>query len=168
MSTTDSQPDGGAVLYHRVLEHESVTEAANDIWNVIRMSYEKRNPDERTLILDIDGHRNSEGGFESPMYLFIKQVCVGILPAFVDEIKTPITRIESSSVTFNDVIEADAQQVEEDDGEEMIGITSDGTDTETVFDLIKNLSADEVIKHFDLHAEYIDEGLYWGFQPRDE
>ncbi len=55
-------------LYHVVYPHERFDEAATTLFELVRGAEERSPGQRRVLYLDIDGHRNAEGGYDLDMY----------------------------------------------------------------------------------------------------
>jgi hypothetical protein len=58
---------GATALYHVVFEKETFEDAAEKLLQLIRSAQEREPGAPRYLFLDIDGHRNKLGGFDSDM-----------------------------------------------------------------------------------------------------
>jgi hypothetical protein len=65
------RPSGGGkaiALYHAVYAHEGFEDAARAILEITRKAAQEYPGQPRLLYVDIDGHRNAKGGFDSDMY----------------------------------------------------------------------------------------------------
>ena len=54
-------------LYHRVMRRENFEKAAKDLFELLKTAQVKSPDKDRVLYVDIDGHRNSEGGYDHDM-----------------------------------------------------------------------------------------------------
>lgn len=61
----------GKCIYHRVMRNENFEKAANDLYDLLIETQKKYPDSSRLLYLDIDGHRNSNGGFDKDMLEFL-------------------------------------------------------------------------------------------------
>ena len=64
-------------LYHVVYAHEGFTEAANALFELVKRAQEQWPGKRRRLYLDIEGHRNSDGGFDADMLELQSEFLVG-------------------------------------------------------------------------------------------
>ena len=85
------QFEGDSVaLYYCVKAKEGFTSAAQYLFNLVNQA-QRLHPDrKRVLYLDIDGHRNSQGGFDSDMLEVQKEFLLGFLMEFLTEVKMPL------------------------------------------------------------------------------
>lgn len=58
----------GVVLYHIVFSGEDFLTSANILHKIIKSSQEKHPNKKRLLYLDVEGHRNKNGGFDHDMF----------------------------------------------------------------------------------------------------
>lgn len=162
MPTDGLPPEAdNAALYHIVHEDETVTDAADAVWSMIEDWYETTDDGKLALAIDIEGHRNDAGGFTSDFYLFQKNICVGLLTAFVDTLITPLGTVECSDTTLSDVLDADRERVAQDDGERDKtpgGIQS--LDEATPSEIVANC-------YLFAHWDETEEDLAWGLMDDD-
>ena len=59
--------DRYAALYHVVHEHEGFAESAQNLFKMVQRAQQLQPGRKRVLFLDIEGHRNSNGGFDADM-----------------------------------------------------------------------------------------------------
>jgi len=150
-------------LYHNIEENKSVLQAVTNIWNLIRDAYtsDKMDVDADTLELyiDIEGHRNDEGGFSEDMYLMQKQLFINILPAFMDSIHFPLGDVEAADADLEEVLRADVERAAESPNEETF-----------ISNLDELPSEEEFVQEMDLVASYHEDSgsLLWGFGDRDQ
>ena len=90
-------------IYHRVYEHEGFEESAQHLFKLVKDAQSKCPGKKRLLYLDIDGHRNSEGGFDSDMLELQKEFVLGFLNQFLSEIHIPLINAENSNPQSDDI-----------------------------------------------------------------
>lgn len=88
----DSRPDGEAVaIYHIVYRDESFEDAAGKLFELVQHAERTRPGQRRILYLDIEGHRNEQGGYDSDMFELQREFILGVLMPFLAEIHLPLT-----------------------------------------------------------------------------
>lgn len=91
-------------LYHVVYENETFEDAANAIIELL-VNAQKTKPDcPRFLFLDIDGHRNSAGGFNHDMFELMKDFILGNLMKYFTEVSLPIIKVRNPGLQRNDIL----------------------------------------------------------------
>lgn len=92
MNRTSSVPDmdGGIAIYHVVYAHENFEKSAHILHEMIRDAARDFPGKPRTLYLDIEGHRNSAGGFDHDMHELQGKFILGFLSPYLTEIHTPL------------------------------------------------------------------------------
>lgn len=97
--------DEKIAIYHRIMKRETFEVAAKDLLSLIQKA-EKNSPGkERILYVDIDGHRNEEGGFDEDMFELQKEYGMGFLLQFVKEIHFPLISVNNPNEQNNDIPE---------------------------------------------------------------
>jgi hypothetical protein len=77
-------------LYHLVFADENFETAVEHIFSVVQAA-QKHNPNmKRYLFLDIEGHRNPNGGFDHDMYELQRHFILGSLASWLCEIYIPL------------------------------------------------------------------------------
>ena len=94
-----------AALYHVVYEHEGFEESSQALFKLVRRAQELQPNRKRVLFLDIEGHRNSQGGFDSDMLELQKDFLIGFLSRFLSEIRCPLAHTRNPNEQDNDVPE---------------------------------------------------------------
>jgi hypothetical protein len=90
-------------IYHRVHSHEGHDETAQKLWALV-IEAQNSNPNvPRHLILEIDGHRNSKGGFDSEMLDLQNQFILEYLGRYLTEITMPLISIKNKRAQCNDI-----------------------------------------------------------------
>lgn len=102
----DRQQHGkSTVLYHIVYEHETFEQAARALVDLVAFSERESSGAPRVLFLDIEGHRNPEGGFDHDMFELQKEFLIGYLLQFMTEIRTPLYHVRNTKGQRDDVPE---------------------------------------------------------------
>lgn len=76
-------------LYHRVMRRENFEKATKDLFDLLKTAQVKHPNVDRILYVDIDGHRNSEGGFDNDMFELQKDFGIGFLGKFFSKSTSP-------------------------------------------------------------------------------
>lgn len=92
-------------VYHRILKSESFETAAKDLFNLLVNTQKKQPNKPRTLYVDIEGHRNKEGGFDKDMFELQKEFGIGFIAQFFQEIHFPLYDIENKMEQNNHIPE---------------------------------------------------------------
>lgn len=95
--------DRGVAIYHCVYAHEGFEESAQILFKLVRNAKERVPGKKRLLYLDIEGHRNSEGGFDADMLELQKEFLVGFLAQFLSEISAPLVKAKNTKPQNNDI-----------------------------------------------------------------
>ncbi len=80
-------------LYHAVHASEDFDQTAYNLLRLIRMAQQKCPGRKRTLFLDIEGHRNGEGGFDQDMLELQTKFMTEFLLQFLTRAVTPLVTI---------------------------------------------------------------------------
>jgi hypothetical protein len=75
----------GILLYHAVFEKEDFEDSIDHIHKLIKHSQETNPNRRRFFFLDIDGHRNENGGFDHDMYELQRYFLLGFLFPYLNE-----------------------------------------------------------------------------------
>jgi hypothetical protein len=100
---------GQIAIYHRVYVREGFDEAAQTLFRLVREAQRTSPGVERVLYLDIDGHRNEAGGFDSDMFELQQHFVLGFLLQFLTEVNMPLAagvRRKADSPQSDDIPEA--------------------------------------------------------------
>lgn len=95
--------DNAVAIYHIVYRHEGFDEAAQALFKLVQEAQCVQPDKTRKLFLDIEGHRNSQGGFDADMLELQKEFLVGVLAPFLSEIQCPLVRAKNPKPQNNDV-----------------------------------------------------------------
>lgn len=85
----------GAVIYHRVLAHETFEEASAAIMRLLLDAQENAPNEPRYLCMDVDGHRNKAGGYDRDMAELQTEFMLSTVFQFVTEIHCPLLRVRN-------------------------------------------------------------------------
>jgi len=113
MGQMDQPPDDkvrptekGTALYHRIYAHEDFDEAATALLELVHYTEQKLPGKPRFLYLDIDGHRNEEGGYDRDMFELQKDFLLDFLMPCLTECSAPLVgKVRNNSTQRNDVPE---------------------------------------------------------------
>ena len=93
------------VLYHRVMRRENFEKAATDIFNLLKSAQTKSPNAPRLLFVDIDGHKNDQGGYDNDMFELQKDFGLGFLAKYFTEVHFPLGDFINSKPQCNDIPE---------------------------------------------------------------
>lgn len=83
-------PAGGIAIAHRVFAHEDFDHTAHILLRLLDNAQRKFPGAKRHLYLEIDGHRNSEGGFDDDMLELQSKFMAEFLIQFLTRVETPL------------------------------------------------------------------------------
>jgi hypothetical protein len=102
----DADHSGRAgALYHRVYSHERFEQAAQALFKLVQEAQRLQPDKPRLLFLDIDGHRNEAGGFDTDMVELQTHFLVGFLARFLTKFSCPLASAKNRNTQDNDVPE---------------------------------------------------------------
>ena len=79
-----------AIIYHYVFSHETFEVAAGQLFELLQYTSEKFPSKPRYLFLDIEEHRNENGGFDKDMLELCQEFGLGVLLRYLTELHTPL------------------------------------------------------------------------------
>lgn len=94
--------NGAVAIYHQVYAHESFEDTANILFALIKEAHQKYPNKDRILYLDIEGHKNIDGGFDSDMFELQKDFILGFLMQFLAEVRLPLVSVRNNH-QINDI-----------------------------------------------------------------
>nr|WP_275444531.1 HNH endonuclease [Paenibacillus sp. ACRRX] len=95
--------NSGVAIYHVVYEHEDFDTSASILVKLLQNA-QKHNPHQkRYLYLDIEGHKNSNGGFDHDMFELQKDFALGFLMQYFTKISMPLVCVKNNKLQRNDV-----------------------------------------------------------------
>lgn len=104
------------IIAHRVLVHETFENSAHTLLRLLHLAQRQAPHSERVLHLDIDGHRNLDGGFDDDMFELQTKFMTEILMKFLTHAETPLGSIRNPLPQNNNIptvlnlIKADGSQ----------------------------------------------------------
>lgn len=101
--TKDESNNRAAAIYHLVYEHEGFEESAQTLFKLVQNAQKHSPGKRRNLYLDIEGHRNSNGGFDADMVELQKDFILGFLSAYLSEIHCPLFKATNPKPQKNDL-----------------------------------------------------------------
>jgi len=103
--------DGSIAIYHTVSPDEGFDHAAQALVRLVAKAQELHPDKKRVLYLDIEGHRNAQGGFDGDMFELQQQFVLGFLLPFLTEARTHFGGVKNPAPQDNTV--PDSLTVEE-------------------------------------------------------
>jgi hypothetical protein len=85
-----SPPAGTVALYHMVYRDEGFEEAATALSEITREAERTHPGQRRVLYLDIEDHRNPQGGYDHDMFELQRDFILGLLMPFLAEAHLPL------------------------------------------------------------------------------
>jgi hypothetical protein len=96
-----NHPAGPIAIAHRVLAHEDFDHTAHILLKLLTNAQRKFPGVKRSLFLEIDGHRNSNGGFDDDMLELQSKFMQEFLLQFVTRVVTPLAEFENPEAQNN-------------------------------------------------------------------
>lgn len=93
----------GITIYHVVYKHEAFEISANILVKLLQNAQKQFPNQKRYLYLDIEGHKNKQGGFDHDMFELQKDFALGFLMQFFIEIHVPLAGVKNNKLQRNDV-----------------------------------------------------------------
>ena len=90
-------------LYHRVMRRENFEKAAKDLFDLLKSAQVKCPNMDRVLYVDIDGHKNPQGGFDHDMLELQKDFGIGFLGKFFNAVYFPLGDFINPNPQCNDI-----------------------------------------------------------------
>lgn len=95
----------GVAIYHLVLEDDDFEASVDHLHRQILYAQQTFPGRKRSLYLDIDGHRNSDGGFDHDMFELQRHFLLGFLSPFLSELYMPLISVKTGKLQRNDIPE---------------------------------------------------------------
>lgn len=93
----------GVGIYHEVRKRDSFEDAAAALTQLVADTARKYPGKDRHLYLDIQGHRNEQGGFDSDMAELQGPFLLGFLCPYLTSMTTPLCRSQNNLPQRDDV-----------------------------------------------------------------
>ena len=90
-------------LYHRIMRRENFEKVAKDLFALLKSAQVKFPNKDRVLYIDIDGHKNSKGGYDQDMFELQKDFGIGFLGKYFAEVYLPLGDFENPNPQCNDI-----------------------------------------------------------------
>lgn len=119
-------------LYHVVFEDEGFNNAAQAIFSIIKLAQQSNPSMKRVLYLDIDGHKNSMGGYDHDINELQRYFILEFLMPYLSEVHLPQLSVQNDKLQRDDI-------------PEKIDILADEAE---VINYIKSAGRDDEIKVF--------------------
>ena len=81
--------DRAVAIYHVIYSHEGFDESAQILFKLVQRAQQTMPGKPRKLFLDIEGHRNSDGGFDADMFELLTVFLPDFLARFLTAICCP-------------------------------------------------------------------------------
>ncbi|WP_198957072.1 HNH endonuclease [Streptomyces sp. CB01249] len=95
----------GIALYHDMRVEEDFTKCATRLFSILKQAATATPGAPRYLFLDVQGHRNAAGGFDTDALEIIQEFLLGFLGPYLTEISTPLCRVRNPGPQREDVPE---------------------------------------------------------------
>jgi len=95
--------DKAIAIYHVVYAHEGFAEAAQTLFTLVQEAQRFHPGNPRNLYLDIEGHRQSAGGFDPDMVELQDEFLLGFLGLYLSEIHAPLVRATNTKPQANEL-----------------------------------------------------------------
>jgi hypothetical protein len=95
--------DKAIAIYHVVYTQEGFEESVQTLFKLVQEAQRLQPGKKRKLYLDIEGHRNSEGGFDTDMVELQKEFLLGFLSPYLSEIHAPLVSATNKKPQENDI-----------------------------------------------------------------
>ena len=106
LNNFDQTPEGNVALYYRAKAGQGFLECARELFHLVREAQERFPNRNRLLSLDIDGHRNQRGEFDSDMLELQSKFMIEFLMPYLTEARGPMTHLKKPRPQNNAVPEA--------------------------------------------------------------
>lgn len=97
--------DKKIAIYHAVLKNEDFVISAKTLYELVYWAQQKSPNQPRVLYLDIDGHRNSQGGFDHDMFELQRNFIMEFLMPYLAEVHMPLGSVANKKMQQNDMPE---------------------------------------------------------------
>ena len=96
-----NQPARPIAIAHRVLAHEDFDQTAHILLQLLTNAQRQFPGAKRSLFLEIDGHRNSNGGFDDDMLELQSKFMQEFLLQFLTRVVTPLAEFQNTKPQNN-------------------------------------------------------------------
>ncbi|MNH49980.1 hypothetical protein D3C73_15800 [compost metagenome] len=102
---SETSESGTIGLYHDMLVSENFDRCAQRIFSILRKAQKEFPGKKRVLYLDVQGHRNSAGGYDDDAYEIISHFALTFLGPYLSEIHTPLLHVRNPQKQNDDMPE---------------------------------------------------------------
>ncbi len=95
----------GIAIYHVVYEHEDFQTSATTLFKLLQNAQRQFPNQKRYLYLDIEGHRNEQGGYDHDMFELQTEFALGFLMNFFTKMHLPMAVVRNKKLQSNDLPE---------------------------------------------------------------
>lgn len=92
----------GTAIHHVVKEQDNFETTAKRIFLLIEEAQKNRPNSDRHLHLDIEGHRNENGGYDSDMFELQKEF-IGFIMPYIKSVNLPLWEMTNKKPQINDL-----------------------------------------------------------------
>jgi hypothetical protein len=75
------------------------------LFTLIKDAQDKCPNEKRVIYLDIEGHKNKQGGYDHDMFELQKDFILGFLMDYISEVSMPLGRFKNNKKQINDIPE---------------------------------------------------------------
>ncbi|MDR0591346.1 MAG: HNH endonuclease [Candidatus Nomurabacteria bacterium] len=94
---------GSIAIYHYVFEDEDFETSAQILFKLVQAAQKQQPGANRVLYLDIEGHRNKQGGYDHDMYELQTEFMLGLLMNYISEVYMPLNHCLNSGPQDDDI-----------------------------------------------------------------
>ena len=95
LNTIEDLSDGNVALYYHVKPHQGFLECSRELFHLVRDAQERFPNRRRYLYLDIEGHRNDEGGYDFDMFELQSKFLTEFLMSYLTEARGPLAVLKN-------------------------------------------------------------------------
>lgn len=95
------EDDRGIAIYHVVKRKEGFEKSAEILFTLVKNAQEKYPNKNRMIYMDIEGHKNKDGGFDHDMFELQKDFILGFLMQFISDVSMPLGRFKNENQKNN-------------------------------------------------------------------
>jgi hypothetical protein len=99
----DALKNSKVTIYHAIFANEDFEKSALALFKLVRSAQESHPNRKRVLYLDIDGHRNELGGFDSDMIELQQHFLLGLMMQYLTELHGPLIGVQNAKFQRNDL-----------------------------------------------------------------
>ncbi|WP_063762324.1 HNH endonuclease [Streptomyces sp. NRRL F-5123] len=93
----------GVALYHDMRVEEDFARCAHRLFSVLKKAAVSNPGAPRYLFMDVQGHRNSVGGFDADAWEIMQEFLLGYLGPYLTEINTPLCHVRNPQPQREDI-----------------------------------------------------------------